>query len=450
MELFAFWPWYIGGLELIRSGTLKVHRKHHKSTKVHSLRWELEAGSLVVIGDGWMPDFTDDSPPPWEEWRQEIREVNLWNLKNVGARAFRNCPNLTDVYLDNAIERMGSECFAGCTALTRVETERTRLQPLSAGGIAHRMDTLYCGRRAFAQTPWGLERMGEFVIRDGILWDYLGAGGEVAIPEGINEIGKYVFENLEITAATLPQSLHRIRAYGFAGTKIREIVFPAELREVDGFAFANIHNLQRVILENEDIMIRRDAFYGTALRHRHSEKRHAWNSLYTLTPEKEKGIAGAGKLVVRPRKGPCIGVRPYDLGEDLFRRVRRGNLIVRICLDEEEKRVEYVQSFRWHPNWECFETYLMYPCAAEGEEAEPWRDSYTYWDSWDMRHCCTEGLEGGEGRFRWYRCSADRWDMGCGPEIDLLQQWLRKNPQYRVNTIPENLGKDRLRMFVPA
>ena len=435
---------------MVRSGTIKLHRKHHKSTQVHSIRWELEEGSLVVIGEGWMPDFTDDAPPPWEEWRDEIREVNLWNLRNVGARAFRNCPNLTDVYLDNSIERIGSECFSGCGALVRVVTPREKQQPLSAVGIAHRVDTLYCGRRAFAMTPWGLEKEGEFVIRNGTVLDYLGDGGKIAIPEGITEIGKYVFENLAVTEVSLPESLYRIRSYAFAGTEIREIVFPAGLREVDAFAFANAVKLNRVILENEDIMIRKDALYGTALRHRHSEKRHAWSSLYTLTPEKEKGITGAGKLTVRSRKSPCIGVRAYNLSEDLFRRVRRGNLIVRICVDEETKMVEFVQSFRWNSNYDCFETYLMYPCAEEDGEAEPWSDSFTYWDNWDMRHCNKEGLDGRGGRFRWYRCKCDRWDMGCGPEIDLLQQWMRKNPEYRVQSIQENRQEQRLRMFVPA
>lgn len=435
---------------MIRSGTLKVHRKHHRSTQVHAIRWDLEDGSLVVIGDGWMPDFMEGSPPPWMEWREEIREVNLWKFHNVGARAFRNCLNLTEVYLDNSIERIGSEGFAGCGALVEVVTARDKQQPLSAGGIAHRTDTLYCGRRAFALTPWGMEHMGEFVVRDGILLDYLGSGGEVMIPEGIREIGRYVFENLDITGASLPAGLRRIRAYAFGGTKIREIVFPEGLKEVDAYAFANAKMLRRVILENENIMIRKDAFYGTALRSRHGEKRHAWASLYALTPEKEKGMDRAGKLVVRERKGPCIGVRRYDLREDLFSRVRRGNLIVRICLDEEEKCVEYVQSFRWNPNYGCFETYLMYPCAEDGEEPEPWRDSYTYWDTLDMRNCNPEGLDGREGRYRWYRCKCDLWDMGCGPELELLRQWVRRNPGYRVDTMQENREKDRLRIFVPC
>ena len=435
---------------MIRSGTIKLHRKHHRNTEVRTIRWELEEGSLVVVGQGWMPDFTDASPPPWDEWREEIREVNLWSLNHVGARAFRNCPNLTDVYLDNSIERIGSECFAGCSSLTQVSTGRTRFQPLSAGGIAHRGDTLVYGRRAFAMTPWGLEKEGAFVVRNGILLDYQGAGGKITIPEGVTEIGKYVFENLAVTEVSLPESLCCIRGYAFAGTQIREIIFPAALREVDAFAFANAVKLNRVILENESVIIRKDAFYSTALRHRHSEKRHSWNSLYTLTPEKEKGIEMAGKLTVRPRKAPCIGVRDYDLGADLYRRVRRGNLVIRICLDEEEKKVAFVQSFRWNPNYGCFETYLMYPCAAEGEEPEPWRDSYTWWDNRDMRYCDTDGLESREGQYRWYRSRADIWDMGCGPELDLLRQWLRKNPEYTVDSMQENREKDRLRIFVPA
>ena len=112
--------------------------------------------------------------------------------------------------------------------------------------------------------------------------------------------------------------------------------------------------------------------------------------------------------------------------------------------------MEYVQSFRWNPNYGCFETYLMYPCAEDGEEPEPWRDSYTYWDTLDMRNCNPEGLDGREGRYRWYRCKCDLWDMGCGPELELLRQWLRRNPGYRVDTRQENREKDRLRIFVPC
>lgn len=435
---------------MTRRGTIKICKKHHRATDVQSIRWVLEDRSLTLIGEGSMPDFTAGSPPPWDSWREEIEELNLWNLKNVGARAFRNCPNLTDVYLDNSIERIGSYAFEGCTALVRVITDRNKLLPLSAGGIAHRTDTLYCGRRAFAGTPFGLERMGKFVVCNGTLADYLGDGNDITIPEGVTEIGRYVFEGLDITSVILPGSLRRIQPFSFARTKLQQIVFPSNLVQVDEFAFGFTKTLRRVILENEDILIRKDAFFGTALCHRHSEKRHKWNSLYTLTPEKEKGIHGAKKLSVRSRKGPCIGVTAYDPGDDLFRRVRRGNLIIRICLDEEEKQVEFVQSFRWNPNWECFETYLMYPCAEEGGEPEPWRDSFTYWDNGDMRNCSVDGLDGREGRYRWYLSGSDRWDMGCGPELEVLQQWLCKNPQYRVSTVQENREMDRLRIFVPA
>lgn len=435
---------------MIRKGVIKLHRKHYKTTRVHSIRWELEEGSLVVIGEGWMPDYTEESAPPWYEWRQEIREVNLWNFNNVGARAFRDCPNLTDVYLDNSIERIGSGCFENCGVLSKVSTGRTKLQPLCADGIAHRLDTLYCGRRAFACTPFGLEQMGAFVVRNEVLLDYLGCGGEIVIPEGIREIGKYVFEGLDVTSVVLPTSLRRIRSFAFARTGLVEIVFPSGLAEVEAFAFSFARNMRRVTLENEAILIRKDAFYGTALRHRHSEKRHRWNSLRTLTPEKERGISCAKKISARQRKGPCIGVETFDPGDDLFKRVRRGNLIIRICVDDEEKRVVFVQSFRWNPTWECYETYLMYPCAEDGKAAEPWRDSYTYWDSWDMRNCSVDGLNGGEGRYRWYLSSFDRWDMGCGPELELLQQWLKKNPGYRVDSQDENRKKDGIRMFVPG
>ncbi len=81
-----------------------------------------------------------------------------------------------------------------------------------------------------------------FDIKDGVLLSYRGPGGEIAIPDGIEEIGSYAFEYKTpqpITAITIPDSVKRIGSGAFAALKqVRRFDLPAGLESIGNYAFS--------------------------------------------------------------------------------------------------------------------------------------------------------------------------------------------------------------------
>lgn len=58
----------------------------------------------------------------------------------------------------------------------------------------------------------------DFIIDDGVLDKYTGSGGEVVVPNGVEEIGYYCFHNRkDITKVVLPKSVNLIDEGAFFG-----------------------------------------------------------------------------------------------------------------------------------------------------------------------------------------------------------------------------------------
>lgn len=80
-----------------------------------------------------------------------------------------------------------------------------------------------------------------FVIQDGVLADYTGAGGDIVIPEGVTEIGAEVFlDNSEIASVGFPSSLTKIGESAFRGCLSLggELTLPEGITEIGSYAFS--------------------------------------------------------------------------------------------------------------------------------------------------------------------------------------------------------------------
>ena len=86
---------------------------------------------------------------------------------------------------------------------------------------------------------------GDFQIDDGVLTVYLGDGGEVEIPDGVEEIGTSAFQNCSgLTKVTVPASVKKIGEYAFSECDdLTEIVFAEGLETIGANAFYGCESL---------------------------------------------------------------------------------------------------------------------------------------------------------------------------------------------------------------
>ena len=90
----------------------------------------------------------------------------------------------------------------------------------------------------------------DFVIKEGVLTEYNGPGGDVAIPEGVETIGPSAFdERAALTGVTFPESLLTIEFHAFMECRsLTEITIPQNVRKIGPWAFFYCEGLRRITL----------------------------------------------------------------------------------------------------------------------------------------------------------------------------------------------------------
>ena len=104
----------------------------------------------------------------------------------------------------------------------------------------------------------------DFVIVAGVLKEYKGSSVVVNIPNGVLEIGMYVFRDMtSLEKVTLPDSVKHIQREAFSGcSSLKEIVFGNGLEIIDEDAFYKCISLQNFVFPEGLRVIRHGAFYG--------------------------------------------------------------------------------------------------------------------------------------------------------------------------------------------
>lgn len=86
----------------------------------------------------------------------------------------------------------------------------------------------------------------DFVIEDGVLYDYTGTATDIVIPDGVTEIYHWAFEYKTVTSVTFPDSVRKIDYGAFPECQAEEIILPPHLEELGDAAFWNCPNLKHV------------------------------------------------------------------------------------------------------------------------------------------------------------------------------------------------------------
>ena len=199
------------------------------------ITWTLENGRLTLEGTGPMEDGT--------AWRGTIQAGEIRRLvvgegiTAIGAKAFSDCKNLSDVSLPETLEKIGEEAFLGCDSLKAMKLP-DRIRELST----------YCFSEATKKfvlsglkTETG-NTLGSWDIPFSIPGDpekYIYAYSETGVYLGLT-----LFEPLSLTAeqVVFPEGTETIREGFFEGMKnLKSARIPATVRSLSIASFAGVY-----------------------------------------------------------------------------------------------------------------------------------------------------------------------------------------------------------------
>ena len=103
----------------------------------------------------------------------------------------------------------------------------------------------------------------DFVIENGVLKEYKGPGGDVAIPDGVTEIGRCAFFRCgSLRRLTIPNSVTSIGEFAFSGCeRLTSVVLPDSVASIGTRAFSG-SGLTSVVLPRGETSIGDEAFLG--------------------------------------------------------------------------------------------------------------------------------------------------------------------------------------------
>ena len=201
----------------------------------------------------------------------------LDQVTSIGNYAFRNMPKINSVVFGAKVALIGANAFYDCSGITQITF--TGLTPPSLGNTSvltnmANLQTIYVPLAAYdayvtaysARTNARISVHGaeeEFLIIDGVLTAYFGAGGEVVIPQGVLEIGAAVFQgNNTLTKITFNEDLQIIGVRAFYGcTELSGTVeIPSGVENVLDSAFYGCTKLSGLI--SSAVAVNPSAFRG--------------------------------------------------------------------------------------------------------------------------------------------------------------------------------------------
>ena len=320
------------------------------------LYWSLnEQGDLTIYGRGKMVNHHSQNLPPWVEFREEIHRVLLEeDVKNVGAFAFTDCPNLKTVCLSEQVERIAQGAFQNCTALEKIQSPRQLTHWREEQFLSGAENRLYVGEKALAGTPLVQKLYGDFYISHKILMEYFGHQQKVEIPEGVEKIAPRVFENTPLEEVVLPTSLKTIGVCAFQRTHLKSLILPTGLKFVDAWAFHGIRELERVTLLGSRVQMAENAFAETPVEPYAKQVQGAWPSLLKICQVEEPGMEPFRRLMVAPNPDQPFGTKGLNRNRALRELVWDGQILLKY-LPELEGTYEvpaevYRQAFGWNPS----------------------------------------------------------------------------------------------------
>lgn len=453
----------------------------YKPVVMAEISWILdEKGVLTIIGNGRMPDYACGKNPaaPWADRKDDIKSLVVEDgITEIGFNAFRDCRNLKSVKLPHTVGRIHGYAFRDCTGLESIESERSDWKYIYDKRLIAEEDTVIFGVESFLNCPWAAEKWDNYYQQDGVLFACFTGSGRMEIPEGVHTLHQFAMVDISADEIICPSTLNRAEAFAFSNAFVRKgIRFPEQMEDIDPYALADsCFGSLRLPKGYAPAGMKKKKTYLYGDEKMLDLKRvPEFVGKYYLGTEKLKGSDDFRRLKIMERKpvfhkdGRVTAVwdNDYlDVGKSVLCKIQRGSALAYI--EHEAGRVvcvkvlamKYVETYAGADVYENIpRVYLMYP-EQNGSSILPWRDSYTFFQSSEVRDAFLDGdgralAESGKLRFRhpdtheeWFWCTPDEnewWGLASGA----LGLWLAEHPEIRVDTKEENMEEDAYRWFV--
>lgn len=202
-----------------------------------NLTWTLdENGLLTISGTGEMADYTWTERAPWDANRELINKIAVEDgVTVIGAYAFCESVNLTEVILPESVSEIRSSAFDSCSGLTEIDLP---------DGIDCIADHLFgrCTSLANLIIPQQVTSIeaGAFIKCTSLT--------EIAIPDSVQDIDISAFADCTgLTEIVLPEDLTQIREWVFAGCSgLASVTIPSSVTYIGSGAFKECSQLTDV------------------------------------------------------------------------------------------------------------------------------------------------------------------------------------------------------------
>jgi hypothetical protein len=195
--------------------------------------------SITILGD------VETIPDGMFRGFKNLVTVNLPDtVKVIGANAFDGCTSLVNINLPASLTTVGEAAFRGCTALESV---------LLGDSVESIGNYAFDGCTALSSVIFGennaMTALGTDSETEAAIFRNTTALKSIALPDGIQILGKSVFQNSGIETVSLPESLVELGDYAFSGcASLTAITLPESVKVINDYAFENCSNVKTIEL----------------------------------------------------------------------------------------------------------------------------------------------------------------------------------------------------------